>query len=99
MLGYGARLLRESAADPDTASTPAFGTWEALFVDGLKQFAVGFVYLLGPALVFGLAVAGAVLGGLSGNGGARVLGLLGLLAGFLVDSVAFIVVYCSSHQR
>jgi hypothetical protein len=69
VLGYGGRVLPESVADPGTESAPVFDDWGELFVGGLKQFAVVFVYLLVPALVAGASVGGMVLAALTGRGG------------------------------
>lgn len=93
VLGYGARVLRAAAADPETASTPVFDDWEALFVDGLKQFAVEVVYLLLPGLVFGFMLGGVALAMLSGSGAVRAVSLVGLLGGFLVATVLFLLAY------
>jgi hypothetical protein len=93
VLGYGARVLRAAAADPETTAAPVFDDWEAMFVDGLKQFAVGFVYLLIPGLVFGFSVGGLVLGLVFDNGGVQAGAVLGALGGFLLSTVLFLLVY------
>lgn len=92
VLGYGARVLRAAAADPETTSAPAFDDWETLFVDGLKQFAVGFVYLLLPGLVFGFTVGGVVVFAGFGNGSGLVA-LLAVLGGFLLATILFLLAY------
>lgn len=93
VLGYGARVLRAAAVDPETSVAPAFDDWEGMFIDGLKQFAVAFVYLLIPGLVFGLSVGGVALALVFGNGGVQAGAVLGALGGFLVSTVLFLLVY------
>ncbi|MFB6205839.1 MAG: DUF4013 domain-containing protein [Haloglomus sp.] len=68
VLGYGARVLRHAAADPESETAPVFDEWGDLFVDGLKQFGVAFVYLLVPGVVFGVSVGGAISGTVSATG-------------------------------
>ena len=55
VLGYLTRVLRRTADGDD--EPPFFGEWGELFVDGLKAFAVAFVYSLLPLAVVAAAVA------------------------------------------
>lgn len=93
VLGYGARVLRETAGAPETESAPVFDDWGDLFVDGLKQLAVALVYLLVPALVVGVSAGGIVLAAISGSGTPRVGAILGAVGGLFLASVLFLVAY------
>lgn len=59
LLGYYARVLR--AVTGGAEEPPAFDEWGALFVDGLKVFAVGLAYYLVPTVIVGVSVGGALM--------------------------------------
>jgi len=92
--GYFAGVLRSAIADDDP---PAFEDWETLFVDGIKLFAVGFVYVIVPTIIMGIvfaaagvAFAAAAVGGSEGlAAGVGLFGLLLVLVVVVVFSVAF----------
>jgi hypothetical protein len=70
---------------------PAFDDWESLLVDGVKMFAITFVYFLIPLAIFAVTVGGALISILSGNAGAGTV--LGALAGFTIASLVSLVFY------
>lgn len=82
--GYLLRVLdRASRGIPDP---PEFGDWENLLVDGVKTFAVVFLYQIVPLILVMLV---AVLGFLTlGEGGA---GAVGIILGVLVLGVYVLV--------
>jgi len=89
--GYFAGVLRSAIADDD--DPPAFEDWETLFVDGIKLFAVGFVYVIVPTIITGIvfavaavAFAAAAVGGLAA--GVGLFGPLLVLVVVVVFSVA-----------
>ena len=98
VLGYLTRVSRQTAEGDDRP--PVFEAWADLLVEGLKAFAVTFVYSLLPlailtvAAVFGIGAA--VIG--SGNGvgglfGGLIGGLLALLLVVVALAVALAGVY------
>lgn len=89
LLGYYQRILRTSMNEEQL---PVFDDWGELFVDGLKAFAVVFLYLLVPLLVFGFSAVSAFGALLSGD--FNVLSgtlVAGALLGFLVAGVLGLV--------
>jgi len=94
VLGYLVRVVRGTMRGDE--QPPAFEEWGEMFVDGLKAFAVVFVYGLVPSFVAGAVIAGGVLsfvvvGSASGPGAvtpqtgiATGLGLLAILVGSLL---------------
>jgi hypothetical protein len=81
--GYLVRVVRGVAAgDPEP---PEWDDWEELFVDGLKYFAVAFLYsvpVFAMAFLGGLIAFGAALGLAAGSGG--LTATFGLLLGLYV---------------
>lgn len=94
VLGYVVRALRyvlDGIEEP-----PEFDEWGDMLVDGLKAFAIGFVYALVPALIAAVAVlvSGATLGiGGNGTGSGIAVGLIALVAAVLVFVVSLAAVY------
>ncbi|MEF8781317.1 MAG: DUF4013 domain-containing protein [Haloferacaceae archaeon] len=89
--GYVVQVLR--ARLQRVPQPPSFENWEKLFVDGLKAFVIGFVYMLVPAVVLFLTVGTAFVGS-TGSGsvgvasatmlfGFAVAGLLGVALGYV----------------
>lgn len=93
VLGYGARVLRDAAADPETETAPVFDEWGELFVDGLKQFLVGLAYLIVPGIIVGVSAGGLIAAAVTGNGAVRAGALVGALGGILLAGVLFLVAY------
>jgi hypothetical protein len=93
VLGYGARVLRAAAADPETETAPVFDEWGDLFVDGLKLFVVGFVYLLVPLLVLGVTAGGFILAVLSGSESLSIAAIFGALGGLTIAGLLTLLVY------
>ncbi|ELZ55627.1 MULTISPECIES: DUF4013 domain-containing protein [Halorubrum] len=97
VFGYVVRVLRRTA-DGD-AEPPVFDAWGDLLVDGLKGFAVAFVYSLLPlgvvavAAVIGLGAFVAVPGGESVGAGTVVVGLTVLVAGLVALALSLVGLY------
>ena len=85
VFGYYMRVMRGSLAGD--AEPPRFDEWGDLFSDGLKGFVVAFVYMLVPAVVFGVSVGGLVTAAAFGNGNVGVGSILGALAGFTLSAI------------
>lgn len=93
VFGYYMRVMR-GTVDGET-EPPVFDEWGDLFVDGLKGFVVAFVYMLIPAIVFGVTVGGLVTAAASGGDvgfGAVAGALAGLAVGVLVSLVFWYIV-------
>ncbi|WP_416841149.1 DUF4013 domain-containing protein [Haloferax sp. DFSO52] len=92
VIGYLLRVVRATMRGDE--EPPEFDEWGDMLVDGLKGFAIAFVYILIPAivaLVFGFAgLIGIVAGGGSDAAGALggIVTLLGLLAAFVLSLIA-----------
>ncbi|WP_254271034.1 DUF4013 domain-containing protein [Haloarcula marina] len=94
VLGYVVRALRgvlDGVEEP-----PEFDDWGEMLVDGLKVFAIGFVYALIPATialvaVFATGLTGAIGGDSSGAGLA--IGLIAFAALALVTVVSLVIGY------
>lgn len=93
LLGYGARVLRAAAADPETETTPEFDEWGELAVDGLKLFVVGLAYLLVPMIIFGFTAGGLVVAILTGSQSLTAAAIFGALGGFVVAGLLTLLVY------
>jgi hypothetical protein len=93
VLGYGARVLRDTMADPESEAAPVFDDWGALLVDGLKQFVVGLAYFLVPGVIVAVVAGGLIAAAVSGNGAVRVGAIIGALGGLLLAGVLFLVAY------
>lgn len=73
--GYVIRVIRRTLDGVD--SPPEFDDFGELFVDGLKAWAIGIVYMLIPAVVTGVTVGSAAVSlALDGNLGATMGGLI-----------------------
>ncbi|MDZ7730637.1 MAG: DUF4013 domain-containing protein [Natrialbaceae archaeon] len=57
--GYFMNVVRESTAE--SPQVPKFEEWGDLFVDGLKVFVIGFVYMIIPTAVFAFTVLGTII--------------------------------------
>jgi hypothetical protein len=85
VFGYYMRVMRSTISGDGTP--PEFDEWSDLFVDGLKGFAVTLVYMLVPAIVFGVTVGGFLTATVAGDGNVGFGAVLGALAGFAVSAV------------
>lgn len=101
VLGYLARGLRRTADGDD--DPPVFGEWGELFVDGLKAFAVAFVYSLLPLALVAIAAAvslgalivvpGTGVGGAGAFPGSLAAGVLVLAAGLVALGLSLVGLY------
>ncbi|TQQ83345.1 DUF4013 domain-containing protein [Halonotius terrestris] len=83
--GYLVGTIRESLAG---ASRPRpFGDWRRLLVEGAQAWLISVVYLLVPAVVGALTVAGSTAAFASGSNAGGVLGAGGLLVGVVATVV------------
>lgn len=90
VLGYFVRTLR--AAIADEPEPPAFGDWEALFVDGLKAFVVGIVYFIIPIVVFAVSVGGIAISAIM-TGDVGFGAIAGAMAGFSLSFVLALIAW------
>lgn len=79
--GYLVRVLRETMDGNDKA--PVFEDWGTLLIDGLKAFAIAFVYGLIPAVVGFVLIGGGIVATFSGDAGALIGGTSILIGGLL----------------
>lgn len=89
--GYLMRVLRIRMEGDD--DVPVFGDWGEMTVDGLKAFAISFVYGIVPAVLAGVFIVAGVLG-LAGAGDSGILAGVGgatLLFGALLAVVLGLV--------
>jgi hypothetical protein len=84
VLGYLMQVL--AAAIGDDSEPPRFEDWGQLLFDGVKAFAIGFIYLLIPTVVFGVSVGGLVLEAVL-TGDVTVGTVAGSLAGFAISGL------------
>ena len=97
VFGYLTRVLRRTADGDD--DPPVFEAWGELFVDGLKAFAVAFVYSLLPLGVLAAAAFVAlgafvvVPGDGSVGAGTVAVGLFVLVAGFVALVLSLVGLY------
>lgn len=89
--GYLVRVLQRTMESNDEA--PVFEDWERLLVDGLKAFAIAFVYGLVPAIVGFVLVGGGIMAAFSGDAGATIGGTSILLGVFLSLALGLIAWY------
>jgi len=92
VLGYLTRVIRRTAGGED--GTPVFEAWGDLLVEGVKAFAVTFVYSLLPLAVLAVAAVfgiGAVVVGSGDGAGGLLGGLIGGLLALLLALVALVV--------
>lgn len=87
--GYIIRVIRHRLEGD--RRPPTFGDWEALFVDGVKAFVIGFVYLLIPGIVGTITVGGSIAAMATGTRGGAAAGLAGLGLGLLLTFVLALV--------
>ncbi|KAB1196017.1 MULTISPECIES: DUF4013 domain-containing protein [Haloferax] len=96
VIGYLLRVVRTTMRGDETP--PEFDDWGDMLVDGVKGFAIAFVYALIPAiiaLVFGFAgFVSIVAGGGSDVAGAfgGIVTLLGLLVAFFLSIIALYLI-------
>ncbi|MBX0323459.1 DUF4013 domain-containing protein [Halomicroarcula sp. F13] len=94
VFGYLARTLRhviDGVEEP-----PAFDDWGPMLVDGLKVFAIGFVYALVPTVIAIAALfATGVTAGIGGDssGAGLAIGLIAVVTALLVTVVSLLVAY------
>lgn len=89
LVGYTVRVVR-SVAD-DEARPPAFDDWGAMFVDGVKGFAITVAYFLIPAAIFaGFAVMAALLAP------TRVAGIVVVVGALAILPLALVVWYVAT---
>lgn len=87
--GYLVRAIRSNLdGEPEP---PTFGDWGELFVDGLKVFVIGLVYMLIPLAVIifttGTAVLAMFTGGEAGAAAGAGTLMIGMLVGFVLSLV------------
>lgn len=88
--GYVIETIRAGLADEPRP--PAFEEWGELFVDGLKAWVIGIVYMLVPLIVAGVTIGGSVATMATGGDVAVATGLGSLFVGLAVTlllSLAF----------
>ncbi|MFB6113218.1 MAG: DUF4013 domain-containing protein [Halodesulfurarchaeum sp.] len=86
--GYGIRVIRtrlEGRSDP-----PVFDDWESLFVDGLKAFVIGLVYMIVP-IVVGAATVGTAFVAMAGSPRMGAAALTGMVGGLGITFLLFLV--------
>lgn len=81
--GYLVRVIRESRTG--VAEPPVFSDWGQLFVDGLKAWIIGIIYMLVPILVATVTIGGALVSFATGGNVGATAG--GLLAGLLISTL------------
>ncbi|GGN89807.1 MULTISPECIES: DUF4013 domain-containing protein [Haloarcula] len=94
VLGYVVRTLRQVLGGVE--EPPEFDDWGEMLVDGLKAFAIGFVYALLPTVIAIVALfATGVTAGIGGsNGGTGLaIGLIAVVTALLVAAVSLLVAY------
>ncbi|WP_050033875.1 DUF4013 domain-containing protein [Halorubrum halophilum] len=92
VLGYLTRVIRRTADGTD--EPPVFEAWGNLLVEGVKAFAVTFVYSLLPLAVLAVAAAfgiGAAVVGSGDGAGGLLSGLIGGLLALVLVVVALAV--------
>ncbi|MDX1748553.1 MAG: DUF4013 domain-containing protein, partial [Halobacteriales archaeon] len=89
VFGYYMRVIR-GTVDGET-EPPVFDEWGDLFVDGLKGFVVTVVYMLVPAIVFGVSAGGLVAASVAGNGNVGFAAIAGALAGLAIGAIITLV--------
>lgn len=92
LLGFSVRVLRSVEAGEETP--PTFGDWGELLVDGLKAFAIAFVYAIVPLIVLAATAGGTIVAAVSGDvtPGAVAGALVGFLLAGLLWLLAFYVI-------
>lgn len=83
--GYIYRVVQSRLAGEP--SPPTFDRWTDLFVDGLKVWAIGVVYLFVPAVIASVMIGGAVIAVLTGTELGLVFGTLGIISGLILATV------------
>lgn len=87
--GYIARVI--GATLTGETEPPTFGDWGSLFVEGLKVFVVGLVYMIVPIAVWAVTVGGSILSMATGTEGGAAAGIGGLLVGMALYFVLSLV--------
>ena len=77
--GYLMRVIRSATAG--NPEPPTFGDWGELFVEGIKAFVIGLIYMLIPFIVLGVTVGSAVIALATGTDAGVAAGLSGLFVG------------------
>lgn len=92
LLGYYVRVLR--FVEDDVETPPAFEEWGELLVDGVKAFAIGFVYSLVPLAVIAITAGGTIAAAVAGDvpPGAIAGAFLGFAVGGILWLVAWYVI-------
>ncbi|MCO8266811.1 DUF4013 domain-containing protein [Haloferax sp. AB510] len=91
VIGYLLRVVRATMKGDE--KPPVFDDWGDMAIDGVKGFAIAFVYALVPAIiagVFGFAgIVGAMAGGSDASGAlGGIVALVGLLLAFVLGLLA-----------
>ncbi|WP_336337771.1 DUF4013 domain-containing protein [Haloarcula brevis] len=87
--GYLVQAVRERAAG--ATRPPGFEDWGDLFVDGLKAWVIGIVYMLVPLVVLGVTVGGSLIAMATGTRAGAGAGLAGLFGGLVISTVLSLV--------
>ena len=87
--GYIVRTLRHRL--DGRPEPPLFGEWGSLFVDGLKAWIIGIVYLIIPLTVGGITVGGSITAMAIGSRSGSAAGVAGLIGGLLITFVLTLV--------
>jgi hypothetical protein len=87
--GYLVQAVRERAEG--ATQPPAFEDWGELFVDGVKAWIIGIVYMLVPLVVFGVTVGGSLFAMATGTRAGAGAGLAGLFGGLAISFVLSLV--------
>lgn len=91
LMGYLLRVFR-ATMHGDTEQPPVFDDWKELTVDGLKGYAIAFVYGLLPTLVLGGTFVFGFAGLASGSDAGALTGGIVLLAGGLLTVALWLAV-------
>ena len=87
--GYIVRTLRHRL--DGRSEPPSFGEWGSLFVDGLKAWIIGIVYLIIPLIVGGVTVGGSITAMATGSRAGSAAGVAGLIGGLLITFILTLV--------
>jgi Protein of unknown function (DUF4013) len=87
-LGYIARLMRMGANNEDAARLPVWDDWGDLFMDGLRQFGVIFLFTLPAMIIMGAGWLLYIFGMVSITGGAHDPSRVGGQTIFMLVSMA-----------
>ncbi|MBV0900587.1 DUF4013 domain-containing protein [Haloarcula salina] len=87
--GYIVRAINERVAG--ATQPPEFDDWGDLFVDGIKAWVIGAVYMLIPGIVAAVVVGGSLISIMTGTRAGVGAGMAGLLGGLLISAVLSLV--------